>query len=93
MIENFKCKKTEKLSQHQHVKKFSNIERPALKKLTMMNAAKELADLKCPPGNNLEALQGDRLGQYSIRINSQYRICFTCKDNKFYDVEIVYYHG
>jgi len=58
----------------------------------MVNAAKELKDLACPPGNQLEALKGDRLGQHSIRINDQYRVCFIWKDGDAYDVEVVDYH-
>jgi len=62
------------------------------RKLKMLDAAVELADLRVPPGNRLEALKGDRKGQYSIRINDQWRICFRWKDGDAYDVEITDYH-
>lgn len=65
-----------------------NIERVALRKLEMVKAAKVLDDLKAPPGNRLEALKGDRAGQYSIRINDKYRIAFRWKDGDAHDVEI-----
>ena len=64
----------------------------ALRKLDMLDAAAELSDLRSPPGNRLEALQGDRVGQHSIRINDQYRICFVWKDGGAENVEIVDYH-
>jgi proteic killer suppression protein len=62
------------------------------RKLGMLDAAMEMQDLKCPPGNRLEKLRGDRNGQYSIRINDQYRICFFCRDHDAYDVEVTDYH-
>jgi proteic killer suppression protein len=64
----------------------------ASKKLAILDAAIELTELLVPPGNRLEKLKGDREGQYSIRINDQYRICFMWKDNNAYQVEIVDYH-
>ncbi len=64
----------------------------ARRKLEMINAAKALNDLKSPPGNELHALNADRAGQYSIRINRQYRICFLWQEDGVYDVEIVDYH-
>jgi toxin HigB-1 len=64
----------------------------ALRKLFVLNAARELANLLVPPGNKLEALRGDRKGQHSIRINDQYRICFAWREGNAYDVEIVDYH-
>ncbi len=64
----------------------------AARKLDQVNAATEIDDLKVPPGNRLEALRGDRRGQYSIRINDQYRICFVWKGEEAYSVEIVDYH-
>lgn len=66
--------------------------RPAQRRLAALMAATELGDLRVPPGNRLEALSGDRQGQYSIRINSQWRICFRWVDGKAEDVEIVDYH-
>lgn len=64
----------------------------ARRKLEMINAAKRLSDLKTPPGNELHALSADRAGQYSIRINRQYRVCFRWQEDGVYDVEIVDYH-
>lgn len=68
------------------------IQRVALRKLILIDNAGSLEDLRIPPANHLEAMRGDRLGQYSIRINDQYRICFSAEGNNFYDVEIVDYH-
>lgn len=68
------------------------IERVALRKLVMLDAAESLEDLRVPPGNRLEALKGDRSGQHSIRINQQWRICFTWTDAGPHNVEIVDYH-
>jgi proteic killer suppression protein len=70
----------------------SELQRAAQKKLRLLNAASELASLRVPPGNRLEKLSGDRAGQYSIRINDQYRICFTWTDGGADDVEITDYH-
>ena len=92
MIRGFKCKKTEKLFKGQSVPAFSSFQRIAFRKLEMMEAAICLDILKCPPGNRLEALSGNRKGQYSIRINNQFRICFTVENDEFYNVEIVDYH-
>jgi toxin HigB-1 len=69
-----------------------DIQAPALRKLRLLNNAKRLDDLRVPPGNRLEALRGNRAGQYSIRINDQWRICFVWKDNHAHQVEIVDYH-
>ena len=93
MIRSFKCKETEKLSQRNQSRKFpSEIQRSALRKLRMLNRAQTLNDLKVPPGNKLEKLHGDRVGQMSIRINDQWRICFRWENGDCYDVEIVDYH-
>ncbi len=92
MIIHFKCTKTETLFNDRFVKKFANIERMARKKLEILEAAQNIEDLRCPPGNRLEKLSGDRNGSYSIRINQQYRLCFTWKDGHAYNVEIVDYH-
>lgn len=92
MIKSFKCKDTEKLFNDRDVKKFRIISRKARMKLEIFNATVSLEGLKVPPGNRLEALKGDRKGQYSIRIDSQYRICFKWLDGNTYDVEIVDYH-
>jgi proteic killer suppression protein len=68
------------------------LQRIAYRKLTLINAVETINDLRIPPGNRLEKLKGDREGQYSIRINNQWRICFDWKDNDAYRVEIVDYH-
>jgi proteic killer suppression protein len=70
----------------------ANIRKAALRKLFILRRSVRLDDLKAPPGNHLEPLSGDRLGQHSIRINDQFRICFVWKDSDAYDVEIVDYH-
>lgn len=88
MIKSFTCKDTEKLFNDLDVKKFRAISRQARIKLEVLNAAVSLDTLKIPPGNRLEALKGNRKGQYSIRINSQWRICFKWQDNNSYNVEI-----
>ena len=93
MIKNFICKDTEKLFDDRSVRRFRAFERVARRKLLMLHRAKELVDLRVPPGNRLEALKGDRAGQYSIRINAQWRICFTWTNGDVTDVEIVDYHN
>lgn len=70
-----------------------DIQQVAYRKLRMLNNAANLKDLRIPPANRLEKLKGDRTGQYSIRINDQWRICFEWKDGDAYDVEIVDYHN
>jgi len=93
MIKSFKCKETEKVFKGGFSKKIPNdVQIRALGKLKMLNRAKMLSDLKMPPANNLEKLSGDRTGQYSIRVNKQYRICFKWFDNSAFFVEIVDYH-
>ena len=92
MIRSFANKATERLAQRLKVRQFVNIERVALRKLEMVKAATVLDDLRVPPGNRLEALKGDRAGQHSIRINDQFRICFTWKGDGAHDVEICDYH-
>lgn len=92
MIMTLRCKDTEKLSAGRRVPRFVSVERIARRKLRQLQIAEALNDLRMPPGNKLEALKGNRLGQYSIRINDQYQICFTWKDGGAYDVEIVDYH-
>lgn len=92
MIKSFHCKDTEKLFQDFDVKAFRSIERLARKKLYVLNAAKTLEDLRSPPGNRLEKLGGDRLEQWSIRINNQWRLCFEWYDGDCYQVQIVDYH-
>jgi proteic killer suppression protein len=92
VIAGFRCADTEKLWKRERGTKFSNIESVALRKLTMLNAAANLNDLRVPPGNRLEALKGDRAGQHSIRINDQWRVCFVWGESGPKDVEIVDYH-
>jgi proteic killer suppression protein len=92
MIRSFRDAKTEALFNDLDVPRFSSIERVARRKLLYLCQAKDLEDLKVPPGNRLEAMKGDRKGQYSIRINDQWRICFRWKGGDAYDVEITDYH-
>lgn len=93
MIRSFKCKETEKIFNRTFSRNFpQDIQRVALRKLRMLNRAKILKDLLVPPGNRLEALHGDRKGQYSIRINDRWRICFEWQKGDAYNVEIVDYH-
>lgn len=92
MIRSFKCEYTEALSKGQGVKKFVNITKVARRKLRQLEIANRLEDLKVPPGNHLEALKGNRSGQYSIRVNNQWRVCFRWSDGFAEDVEIVDYH-
>ena len=91
MIRSFKSKDTETLSSGIRVRRFEAIEKVARRKLRMLDAARMLSDL-VSPGNSLEALKGSRAGQYSIRVNDQYRICFVWTGNDPEDVEIVDYH-
>jgi len=93
MIKSFKSKETEKLFQGRFSSKLPQaIQRSAAIKLEVINAATVLETLRVPPSNYLEELQGDRKGQHSIRINKQWRICFTWKGSDAFDVEIVDYH-
>lgn len=93
MIKSFNSKETEKIFNRIYSMRFAqDIQRNALRKLRMLNRASALNDLIVPPANRLEKLHGDREGQYSIRINNQWRICFEWKDKDCYNVEIVDYH-
>lgn len=93
MIRSFADKETWKIYNQIFSKKLPHdIQGIALRKLIMLDNAINLDDLKVPPGNRLETLHGNRKGQYSIRINDQFRICFREKDNDFYEVEIDDYH-
>ncbi len=93
MIKTFADRETEKIYNQTFSKKLpQSIQRIALRKLIMIDNAQSLEDLRMPPANHLEKLEGNRDGQYSIRINNQYRICFKTEGNNFYDVEIVDYH-
>lgn len=92
MIKSFRCKDTAALFDDRRVNRFQAIERQARRRLLYLNRARTLNDLMQPPGNQTEALKGDRSGQYSIRINDQWRICFTWENGDAHDVEIVDYH-
>ena len=93
MIKSFKCKESQKLFRLEKSAKISStIQRVALRKLEMIDSAVELNDLKVPPANRLEALKGSRKGQYSIRINDQWRVCFEWERGDAFNVEIVDYH-
>lgn len=92
MIRSFRCADTEALFNRQRVRRFVNIEPVARRKLNLLDAAATLDFLRVPPGNRLEALKGTRKGQFSIRINDQYRICFRWVDSHAEGVEIVDYH-
>jgi proteic killer suppression protein len=91
-IQSFKCSRTKLLFQRESVRGWANIEVVALRKLRYLNAARVLSDLAAPPGNRLEPLKGDRVGQHSIRINDKWRICFVWTPAGPTDVEIVDYH-
>ncbi|MHB8731484.1 MAG: type II toxin-antitoxin system RelE/ParE family toxin [bacterium] len=93
MIRSFQDRDTEAVFQRERSRKFApDVQRRGLIKLDMLDAAESLDDLRVPPGNRLEKLSGDRKGQFSIRINDQWRICFMWTDGDAYEVEIVDYH-
>jgi len=93
MIKTFASKQAEKVFLRQSVLKFSrDLQRMALRKLLVLDAAERLDDLRVPPGNQLEKLGGKRQGQYSIRVNDQWRICFRWHAGDAYDAEIADYH-
>ena len=93
MIKSFGDKETKLIFNEVFSRKFpQSIQKVALRKLIMINNAKSLEDLRKPPSNRLEALKGDRKGQYSIRINDQFRICFIFSDGDFYEVSIFDYN-
>ena len=92
MISTFKCSDTEALFNGKQVARFVNIQVVALRKLAMLNRAEKLEDLRIPPNNRLEKLKRNRVGQWSIRINDQWRVCFRFEGGHAYDVEIVDYH-
>lgn len=93
MIQSFADRDTERLFHREPVRRYgADLQRLMLRKLGLVDAAEKLDDLRVPPGNRLEKLKGRRAGQYSIRINDQWRICFHWKDGNAYDVEIVDYH-
>jgi toxin HigB-1 len=93
MIASFRDKETERLWRSGKSRRIpADLQRRAFKKLAILNAGVALENLRVPPGNDLEALRGDRTGQYSIRINDQYRVCFVWREGNAFDVEIVDYH-
>lgn len=93
MIRSFRDRDTERVFQRIRIRKLSiGLQRVAQRKLVMIDAAAAIEDLRIPPGNRLEKLSGDRRGQYSIRINNQWRICFVWRGGDAHDVEIVDYH-
>ena len=94
MPPKYRDKRTERLANRKHVPAFSGFSRQALRKLDRIEAAVTLHDLASPPSNRLEALKGDRKGQYSIRVNDQWRICFEWPDgdSRPFNIEIVDYH-
>jgi proteic killer suppression protein len=93
VIKSFRDKATERVFARERVTRWSvELQRAALRKLLILDAADGLADLRVPPGNRLERLQGARFGQYSIRINDQWRVCFVWRDGDAYQVEITDYH-
>ncbi len=93
MIRTFRDKDAERIFRREHSKRLpAELQRAALRKLRMLNRALKMNDLRVPPANRLEKLKGDRRGQYSIRINDQWRICFQWSDGDALEVEIVDYH-
>lgn len=93
MIRSFRNRETERIYQRETSRRFSaSVVVTALRKLLILDGAESLYDLRVPPGNRLEALRGDRQGQYSIRVNDQWRICFRWSEGDAYDVEITDYH-
>ena len=92
VIRSFRCAETAALARGERVKRFVNIAEVARRKLRQLEIADRLGDLRVPPGNRLEALQGDRAGQHSVRVNNQFRVCFRWASGGAEDVEIVDYH-
>jgi proteic killer suppression protein len=92
MIGSYRDNETQALAEGRSVARFQAIEKPARRKLYQIHQATKVADLNIPPGNRLERLRGDRGGQWSVRINDRWRICFEWRDDAAYNVEIVDYH-
>jgi toxin HigB-1 len=92
MIQSFKDADTRELYEARSSRRWSAIKETALRKLDQLEASISLNDLRIPPGNRLEALKGSRIGQHSIRVNDQYRICFLWKEDGAHEVEITDYH-
>lgn len=91
-IKSFKCRDTEALFAGRRVASLVNIEAVALRKLATLNRVVDVTELRIPPSNKLEALKRDRAGQWSIRVNDQWRLCFRFEDGNAFEVEIVDYH-
>lgn len=92
MIQSFRDSDTRELFERSVSRRWAGIARVALRKLQMLEAAGSINDLRLPPGNRLEQLTGDRIGQWSIRVNDQYRVCFRWEHDGAHDVELVNYH-
>ena len=93
MIKSFRGADTQKVFERQRVRRWSvELQRAALRKLLILDAAEDLGDLRVPPGNRLERLSGDRAGQYSIRVHDQWRLCWEWRQGDAYAVEIADYH-
>ena len=93
MIRSFRDRDTERLFHREPVRKWGpEVQRVGLRKLRVLDAATAIEDLRVPPGNRLEKLRGDRVGQWSIRVNDQWRVCFEWQGGDAYNVELVDYH-
>lgn len=92
MIASYKDEDTERFAMGVRVRRFVSFERVALRKIRQLQVCASLDDLRVPPGNRLEALKGDRAGQYSIRVNERYRVCFEWRREMAWNAEIVDYH-
>jgi proteic killer suppression protein len=92
VIRSFASRDSQALFEGKRIRRWQAVEAIAMRKLAMLNRAAKLEDLRIPPAIRLEALKGDRAGQYSIRVNDQFRVCFVWKSGDAYDVEIVDYH-
>jgi proteic killer suppression protein len=98
VIKSFADRETEKIYGREYSKKFPidvfpiDVQKIGLRKLRMLNNSQSLRDLQAPPGNRLEKLKGERVGQHSIRINDQWRVCFVWRENNAYEVEVTDYH-
>ena len=92
MIQSFSCADTQKLFEGRVSPRFANVRQVAERKLQMLHRSIRLEDLRIPPNNRLEALKGDRKGQYSLRINDQWRLCFRFEAGHAFEVQIVDYH-